>query len=95
MVVIKLDQKIRRIGTVYPCRTVFDLIIFTFSCYCITKNHSSNGLSAKKSDIEFFHRAYPVGSSLFVNLKAELVKNVSRILKSQMSVNIPVKILCL
>ena len=91
MVVVKFQQKIRRIRTVHPLRTVFDRIIFRLACLGITQNHTSNGLAAKQADVELLHRAYPVRNTVIIDLKTDLIEHVSRITESQMTVNVAVK----
>ena len=93
MIIVQFHQKIRRIYPVYPGGTVFHLVIYTFTGYCVAQHNPANGLSAEQTNVVFFHRTDPVGNSVIINLKAELIKNICGIAESQMPVNIPVQIL--
>ena len=92
MIVIELDQKICRIGTVHPLGTVFYVIFCCLSGDGITEDHLADGLSAEKANVEFLYRTDPIRNSLIVDLKAELVKHICGIIEPQMPVNISVEI---
>src|SRR5699024_7926973 len=93
MIIIKFYKKICRVCTVNPLRSILNCIIFCLACNRVAEYDSADGHTAKQTDIVFFHRADPVGSSVLIHLKTEIIKNISGILKSQMPVNIPVKMI--
>src|SRR5699024_7018168 len=93
VIVIKLDQKIRRINPVHPGGAFLHRHGFTFSGDGVAQNHFSDGLTAEQADGKFFYRADPVGNALVIDFKTELVKHIRRIPETQMAVNISVQIL--
>ena len=64
VIIVELDQKICRIGTVYPLGTVLYLVFFCFACDSVAENHLSDGLAAKKTDVKLLNRTDPIRNSL-------------------------------
>ena len=90
MIIVQFYQQICRIHTVYPSRAIFHCHILALAGHCIAQNHSADGLPSEQPYRIFFHGTYPIRHTILVDLKTQLIKNVSGILESQVSINIPV-----
>ena len=93
IIVKQIDKKIRGIDSVYPLRNICCLISRCFTGNSITDHDFTDRLTAKQTDVIFFHRCDPVWHTIIINLKAQIPVNVCRMCKSQMPVNVPVKVL--
>src|SRR5699024_7290054 len=89
----ELHKKIRGISSVDPLGRILYSIVLCFACDRITQHHSSDSDSAKEPDIVLSYRTDPVGHSFLIHLKAQVVKNIGRISKSKMPVDVPVKMI--
>ena len=93
VVIIQLHEQIRRISAVDPLRRVFDGIVRRLAGYRVAEHDSPDRNSSKQPDIVLLDRADPVWHALFVHLKAQVVKDICRILEPQMAVDVAVKMI--
>ena len=92
MIIIELDEQVRRIHPVYPARALIHRHRLAFSGHRITQDHLADGLSAEETDRKILHRTDPIRRPLIIDLKAQLIEDIRGITKTQMPVDIPVKI---
>ena len=74
-------------------RGILNSIILCLAGNCITQYNTPDRLSAEQSDIKFLYGAYPIRYPFLIYFKTEIIKNIRRIFESEMTVNIPVKMI--
>lgn len=77
----------------YPFRNIRCLISRCFTSNSITDHNLTDRLTAKQTNVIFFHRCDPVWHTIIIDFKAQIPVNVCRMCKSQMPINVPVKVL--
>ena len=91
-IIKKFHQKICRVYPVDPLGGVLHIVGGRLSRHGIAENHFSHSLSAEQANIKFFHRGDPVGNPILVNLKTQFPIDISRVGKSEVPMDIPVKV---
>ena len=93
VIIIQLYQQICRIRAVDPLRGILNSIILCLAGNCIAQYNTPDRLSAEKSDIKFLYGAYPIRYPFLIYFKTEIIKNIRWIFESEMTINIPVKMI--